>query len=515
MGSEAVPDAPPRPSGRGGVGRRRQHPLAPLLRLQGVGQALLAGLVAGGSSGGGPLRLLTLVPVLVLIAVRTGGWAATFYEVDGGVLRFESGVLTRRRREVPLDRVQQVDVRRGLRHRLFGLCQLTVDAAGGSGGEVTLVLSDGEAARLRTALTGTALSATAPTGDAPAAAADAGGGTAAVPPSGPVPLVRLRAGELALAGVTGAKQLVMLALLGSVFQLVDDVPAGVRDAVADRLPTGTGWLVVAAVAALPAWCALAALAQLATDFRFTLTSDGLVLQVRRGFPTEREASLGLDRVQMARIDQTVLRRRLGLVSVQVAAAGSGQSAEAQVSRLTVPILRRDALDALVDAVLPGAVPLPPLVAPPPVARRRQILRRVVPAGAVAAVAAALLWPWGLVALLLVPAAAAAGELAYRGLGHGSSASHVVARRGGLWRRTAVVALGRTQSAGVRQSLLQRRAGLATLTVDVAGRGNQLLAVDLPHEDALRLARGAATAAAARADERARRRGIPDEPRSVR
>ena len=168
--------------------------------------------------------------------------------------------------------------------------------------------------------------------------------------------MRLRTGQLAVAGVTGAKQLVMLAFLGSALQLADDVPAGLRDAVADRLPSGTGWLVVAAVVALPAWCALAALAQLATDFRFTLTSDGSILQVRRGFPTEREASLALERVQMARVDQTVLRRRLGLVSVQVAAAGSGQSADAQVSRLTVPILPQGSLDDLLDSVLRHSPP---------------------------------------------------------------------------------------------------------------------------------------------------------------
>ena len=510
MGSEAAPDAgTATPTGPTLVARRRQHPLGPLLRLQGVGQALLAGLVAGGSSGGGPMRLLTLAPILGLVAVRAVGWAATFYEVAGGVLRVDSGVLTRRRREVPLDRVQQVDVRRGLRHRLFGLCQLTVDAAGGSGGEVTLVLSDGDAARLRRALSGSASPGTSPPaapGLDAAAASPAG--------AGPPALVRLRAGQLALAGVTGAKQLVMLAFLGSALQLADDVPAGLRDAVTDRIPSGTGWLVVAAAVALPAWFALAALAQLATDFRFTLTSDGSILQVRRGFPTEREASVALERVQMARVDQTVLRRRLGLVSVQVAAAGSGQSADAQVSRLTVPILPRAALDALLDSVLPGSSPLPPLLAAPPAARRRQILRRALPGAAVAGLLAVLLWPWGLVGIALVVAAAAAGELAYRGLGHASSATHVVTRRGGLWRRTEVVPVGCTQSAQVRQSLLQRRSGLATLTVDVAGRGNRALAVDLPHEDALRLARGATTAAAVRADERRRRRGRSSQPRPV-
>ena len=475
--------------------RRRQHPLGPLLRLQGMGQALVVGVFAGGS-GGGWMRLLSVVPILLLVAFRVVEWAMTSYEVAEGALRVESGLLTRRRREVPLDRVQQLDVRRGLRHRLFGLCQVTVDAAGASGGEASLILSNAEAARLRSVLVPGA------TRESPAGDADGIDGQAS---SGADPLVRLRPGELAVAGVTGAKQLVMLAVLGSGLQLLDNVPAGVRETVADRLPRGTGWLIVGAVLALPAWCALAAVAQLATDLGFTLTSDGSVLQVRRGFPTEREASLALGRVQVVRVGQTLLRRPLGLVSVQVAAAGSGSSADAQVSRLTVPILPARRLDHLVGAVLPGATPLPPLAAAPPAARRRQVLRRVVPAVAVAGAAAALLWPWGLAAVLVVPAAAVAGELAYRGLGHARTGTHMVARRGGLGQRTAVLPVARTQSARVRQTLLQRRAGLATLSLDAAGRGNVVVAIDLPVEEAVRLAEGAATAAAARVDEHLLRR----------
>lgn len=475
--------------------RRRQHPLGPLLRLQGVGQALLFGVVAGGSRGGSQ-RLLSLVPIVLLVAFRAVEWATTSYEVAAAALRIDSGLLTRRQREVPLDRVQQVDVRRGLRHRLFGLCQVTVDAAGSSGGEVTLVLSEAEAARLRATL---APPSGASEPGQPGEAAAIGGQTA--PPA----LVRLRPGALALAGITGAKQLVMLAVVGSVLQLVDNVPAGLRNGLVDRVPRGTGWLVAAAVLALPAWCALAALAQLATDLGFTLRSDGAMLQVRRGFPTEREASLALDRVQLVRVDQGLLRRPLGLVAVQVAAAGSGSTADAQVSRLTVPILPVGEVDDLVAAVLPGAGPLPELIPAPPAAWRRQLLRRVVPATVVAVIATALAFPWGVAAFVLVPVAGGLGHLAYRGLGHACTPTHLVTRRGGLGRRTVVVPVARTQSARVRQSRLQRRAGLATLHLDAAGRGNVGVAVDLPAEEARRLAAVVTSAAAARADERAVRR----------
>lgn len=495
--SEAAPEAPPQPVGPAVIERRRQHPLGPVLRLQGMGQAVVVGLVAGGS-GGGPQRILMLVPILVLVAFRVVGWAATTYGVSGGALRVDSGVLTRKRREVPLDRVQQVDIQRKLRHRLFGLSQLTIDAAGGTGGEVTLVVSNAEAERLRRVVASMEGGASAPVAE------PAEGATAAFPTGGRTTLVRLRPGQLALAGITGAKQLVMLALAGSALQLLDDVPASLREGAADRVPEGTVWLVTAALLAIPAWFALAALAQLATDLGFTLTTDGSVLQVRRGFPTERQASLALERVQLAQVEQTAVRRLLGLASVQLAAAGSGSSADAQVSRMTVPILPVGDVDRLLGSVLPGIGPQPALIPAPAAARRRQIVRRAVPAAGATALAATLLWPWGLLSAAVVPLAVAAGELAYRGLGHASTPTHVFARRGGVWRRTAVLPLARTQSARVRQSLFQRRAGLATLSVEAAGRGNRVLAIDLPADDARRLAVDATSAAAARADERGRR-----------
>jgi putative membrane protein len=75
--------------------------------------------------------------------------------------------------------------------------------------------------------------------------------------------------------------------------------------------------------------------------------------------------------------------------------------------------------------------------------------------------------------LLVLAAAAgagAGELAYRGLGHALVGDHLVTRRGGLMRRTVVVPLAKVQSTRLRATAFQRRAGLASLLVDVAGHG---------------------------------------------
>jgi putative membrane protein len=90
--------------------------------------------------------------------------------------------------------------------------------------------------------------------------------------------------------------------------------------------------------------------------------------------------------------------------------------------------------------------------------------------AVAAVLWALSRPAAPAALLLVPLAVLGGLAAYRSLGHARRDGFLYARQGAAIRVTAVVPVAKAQSGSVRSSVFQRRAGLATLHVDVAGGG---------------------------------------------
>jgi putative membrane protein len=77
------------------------------------------------------------------------------------------------------------------------------------------------------------------------------------------------------------------------------------------------------------------------------------------------------------------------------------------------------------------------------------------------------------ALALAPAVAlavAAGLAAYRSLGHAARDGYLYARVGVAIRVTTVVPVAKAQSGSVRSSPFQRRAGLATLHVDIAGGG---------------------------------------------
>ena len=137
---------------------------------------------------------------------------------------------------------------------------------------------------------------------------------------------------------------------------------------------------------------------------------------------------------------------------------------------------------MLEELLPGAAPVPRLLLPPPAARRRAVTRSVVVTTLVMAAIALLLWwlsalgvlavpvAFGVVAVPVLALAVTLGLAAYRHLGHATREGFLYARVGVAIRVTTAVPIAKAQSGSVRSSQFQRRAGLATLHVDIAGGG---------------------------------------------
>ena len=300
-------------------------------------------------------------------------------------------------------------------------------------------------------------------------------------------LLRLRVGEVVLAGITGSRAAAALVVLGPLSQVGDWVP-GLDDWLLARFDpesvtptTPTAFLVVAVLVAV-VWLGLAALSSIVTDYGFTLARVGDDLVVRRGLLERREAVLPLARLQVVRVEESLLRRALALASVRLQSAGRTGRGDETASRLAIPVLQRTEVNRVLGELLPGAAPIPALRAPPPAARRRAVVRSRLRTAVAAAAVAVAIWilaagaGFGVApgfALLLLPLlalAVLAGLAAYRSLGHAAGPEFLYARSGVAIRVVTVVPVAKAQSGSVRSSLFQRRAGLATLHVDIAGGG---------------------------------------------
>jgi putative membrane protein len=276
-------------------------------------------------------------------------------------------------------------------------------------------------------------------------------------------------------------------VLGPLSQVTDWVP-GLDDWLLARFDpesvtptTPVAFLVVAALAVV-VWLGLAALSSVVTDYGFTLARVGDDLVVRRGLLERREAVLPLARLQVVRVEESLLRRVLALASVRLQSAGRTGRGDETASRLAIPVLQRTEVNRVLGELLPGASPIPPLRGPPPAARRRAVVRSLLRTTLAAAVVAVAVWllaagngfgvapGFGLLLLPLLALAVLAGLAAYRSLGHAAGRAFLYARSGVAIRVVTVVPVAKAQSGRVRSSLFQRRAGLATLHVDIAGGG---------------------------------------------
>ena len=481
--------------------------------------AVLAG------SGGDRTQLLVVVVLGVLLVARVLAWRRFTWSFDGEVVRVEQGVLSRSRRVVGVERIQQVELERPFVQRLLGVATLRIETAGSDAGpEVELrVLALDEALALREALQPRAAArahAGTEDGDDP----DGASGSSGEADEEVVLALPLR--RVALASVTGAQLLIAPALLAGVLQLAGDrVDELIEAAIAwlvelqegGVVPGTRTWFVGAVVVVVVA-IATTLVVSVVRDGDFVVVRVGDDLVLRRGLLGTRESTVPLRRVQVVRVTANPLRRALGVATLRIHSAG-GSAGGGGDRRAVIPLVTMAELPRLLDDLLPELDGVPALRPHPVAARRRALLRRLrgltswfVPA-TLAWVALALApagsglveriplpapvldllardgsaWTVPLtVGALLVALQAWFAHLEHAALGHASDAHVVVSRYGALSHTLSVAPLARLQGVTHRVSWFQARRDLATVRAHVAGPGGDVVVLDAAADDADRL-----------------------------
>jgi putative membrane protein len=462
---------------------RRLHPASVVLGidLRQLFQALFFPLVATAAAPRGfTVSILVLVGIVAMVG-RVLAWQRFTFSFDGEVLRVDEGILSRNRRSLDVARIQQVEVDRSWLHRLFGLASLRVETAGSSTDvEAELrVVTEAEAEALRTAVRAGQVRLRRTTSDADDTAHDT------EPPSRHVLSVPIR--DVVLASVTGARLLVLPAVVAGAFQFVGDPEQGAlfdpRTLLNALLELG----IAIAIALIPLTVLAAIVVGVLRDANFRIDRIGDDLHVSRGLVSTRQSVVPLRRIQLVEVHRNGLRRLLGVCTVRIHSAGGSGDADRRVS---VPLLRNHELDGLVARVLPGTPGVPTLRRHPANARRRAVWRWLRPASLPLVVLWALPFdpPEALlpIAIGLLPLAVVLGVVEHRHLAHGASDRVVAARQGAISVTTSIAPLVKVQAVSGRANPFQRRLGLATARAHVAGPGGDVVVLDADADDARRL-----------------------------
>ena len=116
--------------------------LHPLFLVKGIGGSIrgLAGLYAflGYLVISGQWSFAILAAIASLLFGIVGGilyWRRFEYRVGQSEIRIDSGILSRRHRSIPFERIQDADITQGPLDRLLGIAQVKLETGGGSAGK--------------------------------------------------------------------------------------------------------------------------------------------------------------------------------------------------------------------------------------------------------------------------------------------------------------------------------------------------------------------------------------------
>jgi putative membrane protein len=442
--------------------------------------------IAGRGLDDGPTTVVALAVGITLLSLL---WAAVswwrFSYADGATaVVVTRGLLSRSVRTVPIDRIRGVEIEAPALHRVLGLVRVRIDAAAGSvGGKEEELVVDGvpraEGDRLRTRLLARRVPAGAPAGP--------DGGLPVAEPE--EEFTRFDPRWLRYAPLVGGYLAVPLAAVGALFRVLDEVPDRWKPDFGQPDPPGTAVVVAFLLVAALVLVAGSIVGCAVVNWRFRLVRRGGSLIAVRGLVTRRHTELEIDRIRGWAISQGLGMRLAGAARASALVTGLGDAARRGQLLPLGPRQEAWALAArLVDD--PGE-----LRAHPPTARRRSVVRACA-LGVAVLIAGAVLtpllgWWWLLVAgVVLTVLGVPLGRARYAALGHAAGPRSFAVRSGWLVQEHTVLQRRAVVGWQVRQTVVQRRAGLATLRACVgAGRGGYA-AVDMAAEETAAFARAA-------------------------
>ena len=471
---------------------QRLHPLTLLLRVGASLPALLVILLPILRNPGSTENLTSLVlgvlyGLFALPAILLQYWRFS-YRITPKQIVIQSGVLNRKNRSIPIERVQNTQIERNLVARMLGLAKVKIETAGSSGTEGSLeYVHLGEAQKIRQVVR----SFQRESADAEVDATDEDEADVET-------LLDMSLRRVLLSGAFRFS-LLYLAVIFSVLELFNPETLIQRFIRADRLD----WLTEVMfshpalaifasvlVAVILGWISGIAV-HLARYYDFQLWLDGDKLRKRHGLFTVTEGTIPLDKVQTLILRTNPLMRAFGWYELKVQTIGI--NVEEQGHRVIAPFAGGDRLLELARRVRTFELP-ESFTSVSPLTIRRRFFRYT-------AVLTALLlptvyfwpvgWPYlGGVALPwwgfgLVPLILGWALLQYRNHEYAASEDSFYIRRGVVSHYLWIVPIEKFHVFHATASIFQRRLGLKTLFVDTAGAATFAYpeVIDVPADEA--------------------------------
>lgn len=412
------------------------------------------------------IQLSISIGIIVFVLVNgILSWLRYTYRLEEGELRIEYGVFVRKKRYIPFERIQSLDLSEGILHRPFGLVRVKVETAGSSGtGDaeaVLIAISKEEATRIQQTIF-SAKEAELPENEGPIAEK---GLEEIIYQISPKEL-------LLLASTSGGAGVVLSAFFVFVSQFEEIIPyekvfRGLEDFVAN------GVIIISIlifIGFLIAW-GIALVGTIVKYASFTVKKKGDDLIISRGLLEKRQLTIPLHRIQAIRISENLIRQPLGYSTVYVISASGSAVENENSSVMILPIIKKKQMVEILSPYL-SDYNLEPLICPAPKrALIRYIIRGLLFVLPIVVIPIIFFRPWGYLSLLFLPFSVLYALLKFKDAGWKISNQQLTLRYRTIIKNTIFMKRNRIQSISIKESFFQSKKDLATIkAVVMSGSG---------------------------------------------
>lgn len=383
-------------------------------------------------------------------------WLFFQFQITPTAVNIHTGIIARQYRSIPVEKIQNVEIRQNFLQRILGLAQVSIETASvdrAAEGNLQFV-GRTDAEHIRNALQSYKQ-----------------GNIAVVSEEKSIsPIFAMTSHDVLVGGMMRFSPILFAAAFSAsqYWQALSGNDAfGIFILKIQALEGGALILTLAGLsagAALFSWIGGIVL-NFSRFYGFKLFLNDNKLHKEHGLFARWKGTIPLRKIQMLTISANPLMRAFGFARLEIQTAGFGNEKFGAENAVPMSNFRRvvQLAHTAFNFTLPETfLPLSPF------AIRRAALRYATWIILLCTTAGVFLSPFFYLGLFLLPAAYFTALLHYRWRGYAvDSFGNVIARSGWLNNRISIIPTGKIQTLTIRRSFLQRRLGLATVVLDVA------------------------------------------------
>lgn len=403
----------------------------------------------------------SIVTIIYVLIMGVLSWLRYTYRIEEGELRIEYGVFVRKKRYIPIERIQSLDLSEGILHRPFGLVKVKVETAGSSameGAEAELTaITKLEAKEVEAALIAYKKTKSEEN------SFESEEGDSIVRPSEEI-IYQISIKELILLSITsGGVGVVLSAIIAFVFQFEEIIP---YEKVFHQLKglVASGFMLITLLVFagfLLAWIA-ALIGTMIKYANFTVKKLERDLIIQRGILEKRQLTIPLNRIQAVRISENLIRQPLGYGTVYLESAGGSVKDIDSAKVMMIPIMKKKQIVHYLEAILPE-YKADPVIEPVPIrALKRYILKSWMIVAPFMVTAIVINRPWGYLSLIGLPLVTLWQYINFQTAGWALSGDQLTLRYRNISKSTVFLQKNKIQSLTLKESYFQQKKQLMTI-----------------------------------------------------